>query len=599
MKIYPQKHAIKESSDIQVKDIPLAYIDTADDRYKVAINIEAGFLKNTRKQVRPFDTFSDQFTCFFDSKDKLVEDVPLKRKGNIYSYEPEGAVTFAPTRFSCTVNCQRTGQYTSKIDYDISAWVSSEQLAYDLTGIFGDAWKTKRCPQNIRMNGGAMSNGAFIGRTQDDMMKCDFLFFESPNGVDYETTSSDGKRILKEIPVDRFLDKHVNIWLSVDKFDEMMNKSSLTPLRVIPPKVFTKKEYPIHTKKGMPMFSLNTRHYHYDDPTYKYSLFNNSVLLLEKPGKGFIIVTPKAILDNAAKYLGIIYEVLLKVYSSSYFDITTPETWITSTPVDYAADYADKFSKSQGSINLGRIMENGEQRMDIPYAIRSVTTTKPEQVLFSGIERSGEMKFSCLKRSDPAKPKGAVSYYTSSGNIVYYKPQDLYLVERPFKASYSIDSNNVIRILVEPVKSSSHKMHSELTSLLTIPNNAGTYFICANPLPGEMSTVFELVLSDQYDQAKHGYKIATIVISCEHHTKIYDVRIMGGGLPEQLPDNYDMMDIGNLNGRPFRLGSTNIIRLPLAYEKYRDKIEDAVNQHAASGEYNIVVFDDRLRKEDD
>ena len=74
---------------------------------------------------------------------------------------------------------------------------------------------------------------------------------------------------------------------------------------------------------------------------------------------------------------------------------------------------------------------------------------------------------------------------------------------------------------------------------------------------------------------------------------------MGGGLPEQLPDDYNMMDIGNLNGRPYRLGSTNIIHLPMAYKKYKDKIEDAVNLHAASGEYNIIVFDDRDRKEDD
>lgn len=598
MKIYPQEHEIKESSDILVKDIPLAYIDTADNQYKVDINVENDFLMDERRQVRPYDSFSDGFTCFFDAKDNVIDDVPLKRKGNRYYYEPEGATSFAPTRFSCSVNCQRNDSYKSNLHYNIKAWTSSEQLAYDLINIFGDAWKNGRAPQNIKLNDGAMVNGTFFGQTEDEMMKDDFLFFESPDGVQYETIDAAGGKALKDIPIDKFLDKHVNIWLSVDKFDEMMEKSSTLPLHVVP-QVFDQRDYYIHTKKGMPIFSLDTRHYKYDDPTYTYTLFNYSVLLLEKPGKGFIIVTPKAILDNAQHYAGMIYEIILKIYCSSYFDIPTAETWITSHPVDYAVDRAEQFSKSQGSINLNRVMRDCNQRTDISYTIRSVNTSKPDLVLFSGIDSDGEMHFISLKKDEPEKPAGAVSYYTSSGNIVYYVPEDVYLIERPFKAGYSVDSNNVIRIVVEPAKSSLHKIHTERPFEMEVPNNFGTYYICANPLPGELSTIFNLVLSSKYDSTKDGYKIATVVISCEQHTKIYDVRVMGGGIPEQLPDDYNMMDIGNLNGRPYRLGSTNIIHLPLAYKKYKDKIEDAVNLHAASGEYNIIVFDDRDRKEDD
>lgn len=598
MKIYPQEHEILESADIQVKDIPLAYIDTADNQYKVDINVENDFLMDGRRQVRPYDSFTDEFTCFFDANDKVIDDVPLKRKGNRFYYEPAEAEVFAPTRFSCVINCQRNDKYSSRMDYNIKAWTSSEQLAYDLTAIFGDAWKTGRAPQNIKVNSGAMTAGAFIGQTEDDMLQNDFLFFESPDGVQYKTLNTAGEEILEDIPIDKFLDNHVNLWLSVDKFDEMMNKSSTLPLHVVP-QVFKQRDYRIHTKKGVPIFSLDTRHYGYDDPTYTYSLFNYSVLILEKPGKGFIVVTPKAILDNSAKYAGMIYEALLSIYCRSYFDVPTAETWITVHPVDYAVDHAEQFSKSQGSVNLNRVMQDCEQRTDIAYDIRSVNTNKPTLVLFSGIDSDGEMQFISLRDDEPDKPKGAISYYTSSGNIVYYVPEDVYLIERPFKAGYSIDSNNVIRIVVEPAKSSLHKIHTERPFELEVPNNLGTYYICASPLPGELSTVFKLVLSNNYDSAKDGYKIATVVISCEQHTKVYDVRIMGGGLPEQLPDDYNMMDIGNLNGRPYRLGSTNIIHLPIAYKKYKDKIEDAVNLHAASGEYNIIVFDDRDRKEDE
>ena len=598
MKIYPQEHTIEESADIEVKDIPLAYIDTADNQYKVDINIENDFLSDERRQVRPYDMFNDRFTCFFDSNDNVLDDVPLKRKGNRYYYEPEGVTSFTPTRFSCIVNCQRNDKYRSDLHYNIKVWASSEQLSYDLLNIFGNAWKIKLAPQNILVNDGAMNNGPFINQSKDKMMEDDFLFFESPDGVQYKTLDAEGKEVLKDIPINEYLDKHVNVWLSVDKFDEMLSKTSTLPLQAIPI-VFKERSYFIHTKKGMPVFSLDTRHYHYDDPTYKYHLYNRSVLLLEKPGKGFVIVTPKLLLDNSEHYRGMLYEVLLKIYCTSYFDIPTPETWITSRPVDYAVDRSDRFSKSQGNINLNRLILDCDQRTDIAYTIKSVTTNKPELVIFSGIDADGEMHFVSLAKNEPVKPAKAVSYYTSNGTIVYYTPEDVYLIERPFKANYSVDSNNIIRISIEPTKSSLHKLHTDRQYELTVPNNFGTYYICANPLPGELSTVFNLVLSTEFDGARDGYKIATVVISCEQRTKIYDVRIMGGGLPEQIPDDYNMMDIGNLNGRPYRLGSTNIIHLPMAYKQFKDRIEDAVNLHAASGEYNIIVFDDRDRKEDD
>lgn len=598
MKIYPQEHEIQEAPDIQVKDIPLAYIDTSNDQYKVDINIENEFLLNERKQVRPYDSFDDEYTCFFDSNDKIIDDVPLKRKGNRYYYEPDGAESFAPTRFSCLVNCRKKDKYNSKLEYNIKSWTSSEQLANNLVNIFGDAWKTGRSPQNIKMNDGSMVSGRFYGQTKDEIMKDDFVFFESPDGAQYKTLNNNGEEILKAIPIDMFLDDHVNIWLSVDAFGKMMNKKSALDLTVNPPQIFNKKKYSVHDKKkGLPVFTLESRHSNYKKADYTYALLNSSMLLLEKPGKGFIIVTPKALLDNSKHYLGMIYEALFYVYCNSYFDVSTMETWITTSPVDYAVDRTDKFSRSQGSINFNRVMQDCEKRIDDDYTIVSVSTSKPNLVLFSGIDDDGEMHFTSLVEGEPKKPKGAVSYYTSSGNIVYYVPEDVYLVERPFKADASIDSNNVIRILVEPTKSSTHKMHTELSYELVVPNNLGTYYICANPLPGELSTIFNLVLVEDYDMGKDGYKIATLVISREQHTSIYDVRIMGGGLPEQVSDDYNMMDVGNLNGRPYRLGSTNIIRLPLAYQKYKNDIESAVNLHAASGEYNIIVFDDRDRKD--
>jgi len=70
-----------------------------------------------------------------------------------------------------------------------------------------------------------------------------------------------------------------------------------------------------------------------------------------------------------------------------------------------------------------------------------------------------------------------------------------------------------------------------------------------------------------------------------------DTRIMGGGLPDGQPDDYDMLDIGHVNGRPYRLGSAFIIRVPKKISNYESRIRTELDKHISAGDEYVLVFE--------
>ena len=52
-----------------------------------------------------------------------------------------------------------------------------------------------------------------------------------------------------------------------------------------------------------------------------------------------------------------------------------------------------------------------------------------------------------------------------------------------------------------------------------------------------------------------------------------------------------MIDTGSLKGRPFRLGSTMIIKLPKRFEQYKSILESELQKHISSGDYPILIFE--------
>ena len=73
---------------------------------------------------------------------------------------------------------------------------------------------------------------------------------------------------------------------------------------------------------------------------------------------------------------------------------------------------------------------------------------------------------------------------------------------------------------------------------------------------------------------------------------IYDIRQLGGGLPENEPDNYNLFDIGHINGRPYRQAGTLVITLPSKYKEYEERIMNVVKKYMVAEDYPVIFFED-------
>ena len=88
-------------------------------------------------------------------------------------------------------------------------------------------------------------------------------------------------------------------------------------------------------------------------------------------------------------------------------------------------------------------------------------------------------------------------------------------------------------------------------------------------------------------------KIAKIDINQSmDQTYLTDIRQLGGGLREDARDDYNLLDIGHINGRPYRKGNTLVITMPTIYKEYEDRIIEAVNKYKVGEDYVVVFFED-------
>jgi hypothetical protein len=70
-----------------------------------------------------------------------------------------------------------------------------------------------------------------------------------------------------------------------------------------------------------------------------------------------------------------------------------------------------------------------------------------------------------------------------------------------------------------------------------------------------------------------------------------DVRQLGGGAPpEKQYDDYELLDIGSLKGRPYRVGTSMIIKLPKRLEQYDEYIVQAIDRRKVAADMAIIKY---------
>lgn len=587
MKIYKPKHRICESKNVGMKEIPLSYVDAENNEYLVEVSLSPAFAHTTSTRIEPYQEFTDDNPFLFNKNGKVLTNVPLKRRNDKYAYEPAGMTEFTPQEFSCAVLIKRGMKFRNDKNYDIKIGIAEEgpdlRFSKDLISIFGDANKRGLCPANITVNSGNMIPQSLIANS---IKEDDFFIAHSSDGIHIIKNGKEAK-----LDIDGLLSNYTNIWLSVNNFGDMIRKNKITGLP------------PIHTLKTCNLYNVdnyvidNETSYEFDitkrnsdfpETKYSYEFIHPSILVLEKKNEGYIIVTPAALFKNLAQNVHLIYEILMNIYMRSYYKSANETSWITDVPIDYIAGQTKKANIRHKRISLDRMLE--DSHADKEYSIVSILTDRTN-VQFSGMTQDHELLFFKSDiRTDPVKKEGEVSYYTSRHTVMHYSQQDIYIAEKRADITYEILNDKIILTLA-PLYSSANRVRLDKQKTFQLDSKTQIYYLCTVETSPQIQSVIELIPKNQYSREKHGIVIATIRVYAQLKAKNYDIRVKGGGIPEDADDDYNMIDIGQVNGRPYRVGFTMIIHLPMYLKDHEDKIMSELSKHAAAGDYPVLIFE--------
>lgn len=591
MKIYPGKHEIVQTSSVDLNtDIPLAYVDTGFKEYNV--RVIPTFSSNKQEKIIPYAAFSSLDVKLFNADGSLADNASvLQRDRDSYYYIPQSAVTFSPQRFSYTITGKQSATYRKNRSYN---WVvgcvdetATMSLARNMIKVFGDAPGRGLCPSNIGVNDMDLSYQRLIDVSFKD---ADFVFLESPDGVNY----SNGETIDYEA----FLAEHANVWVSVDTFPYTLqnasNYSDFNGLRspvlfssvTLPDKVFDTATLPVET--GV---------------TY-HNIFNSSysgILIKEYANKGFVIMTPKSLLDSVESNVKLLYETMMYVYLNTYVSSDEVNDWITDAAPDYVVinNILTKKDKFTSNVDLSKMF--GLDSNEITLA--NVTISE-ENVKFGGISNGyvvfkKEYTGSYQKYADPAKPAGAISVFTPRQNIMYYK-DFIYSIEDAVqdKISWSV-SGDTITVTVRPFRNSIHgiNMLEETVMyyrMVRVVNYVEERINTANIYVCWKDGILNLVEKSTYG-SDLGIIIAEIeIFQSDAASKIYDLRQRGGGVPEDTETDLQcLLDIGNVYGMSYRKAGSVIFTLPKRLEAYEELITKVIRKHMVAEELPIILFEDK------
>lgn len=596
MKIYPSGHSVVETESIRPKDIPLSYLTPEE----VAVDIEiakepAVSGKAVMQPVMPYEEFQNANPVLFDENGTRIESAQhIQRIGSRYYFIPKNAVEFNPATFSFDVTVKKNMPYRSDKHYNlrISCIDQDKWLSQKLISIFGDARRRGLSPNNVTVNNEDLS---ITSLANSSIAENDFVFIESKDGVHLFDTG-------EEIPVDEILGSCTNIWLVVDEFGELLSEGS-NSFRFRDSVVYRTQDYVLEgynkcfiTEETVPSEDeedgvgeevVLKEHPRYPRSEFDYlRLFSDSVpaLIMEKKKCGFVIVTEKSFFDHIVGHAKFVYELLMQIFLQSYYKTPKQTSWITDSPVDYTSFSGVKTKQNHETFHLAKLLENPHYDIGSDYILVDVQTD-PADIVFKGVNENGSLFFQKTRPPhDPTKEDGHVSFLTSAKTVVLYKKNGINRIEDELSITPVINEAGYF-IRIAPFRSTRLGLDIPNETVLKLENDTDRFVLCAK------DNRFQLVKEDEYDSFYHGVKMAEAKVIKKVVSKNYDMRVLGGGLPEDWPDDYSLLDVGHINGRPYRLGGTLVITLPKRLEPHKDKIEEAVKQHMQSGDYPILLFE--------
>ena len=640
MKIYPSQlyHCPEYITARNIdKDlsIPLAYLNNDNPTYRFDRICNDDFQVTKKELILPKQELPSENILIFDEYGNPADSSKLiNRSGGKYYYDPNNMVTFTPLLFSYNVTVKRKISYRNSKEFNFNISCVDDENKLDFL---------KQLEQILlNVNSNDMLKNVNIKNKKIQLNavdeKTDFVFVQSPDGEHYNfftrdpylDPDNDEYATTSKIALNSFLRQNINTWIISD--DNM----------IFPAANSTGINIGLAEPKTKKMGYFNIRdYYNSKDPAlsnYKvHNIFENNicpVLIIEHPNQGFVIYSTSEIFNNAEKYRDLIFEILVYVYSNSYIKSRTAREYITYEIPDYEIINNTLVPKNNfiSSQTLDQILETNlkefvitdlqilDVKSDLPKPDEDIGTLV-EFINFNGISNN-RIQFKMTGKScyvEPVKPTGWKSVYYN--NKIYYLEDIHYLFEtrigeandEPYNRLYTIEKDSNLEIILYPFKSSKHGLNITRDLRLVIPSiktevngfirtKNEAYTLCINKNTKDLCYFFEddykEKLNSKDEEVKESIKdmiLLTTIIIQQEEGKDYltDMRVRGGGLPEDMPDNFNLLDIGHIYGRPYRQANTLVFTLPKKYEIYKDEIFKAIEKYKVAEDYVAIFFEDQ------
>lgn len=542
----------------------------------------------------------------------------LTRVGSKYYYRPKETISFKPQTFNYVATIKKQLDYRISNEYNLNIACIDDPDSLDLSDRiavgFSSPNERNLIPPNITINNNRKDVQSFTDMTNRE---CDFLFIESSEGLYYDDVTDDRVKIDK----DMFLDKNTSIWITADYNRTYPHVSTES-------KEFYTIKQPVLNSK----VEIGSRYYFdidtlpYDNSSIKYhNIFAGHrapVLIIEHLGKGFEIISHSDVLNNMQEYLQLIYEVLMYCYLKGYKSTATLNQWISNEVPDYQVEsgslvkkkyftsdmnmasyfslknsemilYSVNITHDQDNNNMPEIYDPAIDLFDYTTAINFVGMSNGKLMFEKNMPRSSPYN------TEPDKPLGWISVYDGE-NILYLKELH-YVVETNLtdKIFTSIHDDSLeIKVLAfkstslcldtqKPFDAIIPFIKTEVNKIERIREADYTFYI------NKENQNIDFTFSEDFEE-KLGIALFDIkVYQTPDAVNITDMRQLGGGLKEDCEDNYNLMDIGHINGRPYRPTGTIVLTLPKKLEEHNDIIEKAIKKYIGASEVPVIFYEDK------
>lgn len=617
MKIYPSTHKIKTVTDSHVDtdlNIPLAYIDVDYSKYKIEKTVDTNFNTENKTPILIDDTFDNIDIKIFNSYDEEVktEDLLVNNNGT-YTYRPKSLIDFEPKFFLWKATVKKQLEYKISNYYNLNIKCYDDSVDELLNSVFTNPSERSLLPPNIKINKNKMTYDTFTNLSNEE---ADFVFIKNYHGGYYDADC------LEQINIYDYLDNHTNLWIASEDPRSINSEYN----------ILTASENQEYTLNN-PIINSNSKIYcktYFDlglitnkTGIKVHNIFNNSIiapiLILEYESSGFLIISHSSILNNIKENYSIIFEVLMYVYLNSYSSTSWIKEWITYNVPDFEVVNNKLQSKNNfiSTINLNTYFNTNDSNMtlvnikikDDETIKTSVDTSNDLTNSLNAIKCIGQINSKLIFELDPeitlegytepTKPVGWKSIYYKGK--IYYLNTIHYLIKNDLNEKiFLIENDDNLIVKIYAFKNSLLGININKDISFSIPfikaqNEVVNRIKEANYTIYIKDNIINYCYSEDYDESiENQYKLFTISIGqTEEAISIYDLRQLGGGLPEGEEDNFNLFDIGHINGRPYRNAGTLVITMPKKYEKHKDKILKVINKYIVGEDYPVIFFEDK------